>query len=148
MNRRRDYPAVLSVVGLIVVLGIIGGLDALMAFLRHRNLETFTPVSVIFWSQTLIALLLAALLLLLSWFVLQRARRNAWIAALYLLIGSFLVLSPQLYFTPALSYWIPEFVFASVILPGSYLFVAGGFVAMIGLFSLVLPSRERMVSQH
>lgn len=97
--------------------------------------------------RTLITLLLATLLLLLFWFVLDRAPRNVWIAAIYLLTGLFIVVSPEIYFTPALGWLIPQFMIASVLSFPSYMLFAGGFVAIMGLFILILPSRERMVSQ-
>ncbi len=147
MNRNRNYPGVLSVIGLIVVLGITGGLDAFIAFLRHRNLELSSSFYAFFWCQTLIALLLAAMLLFLSWFVLYRAHRNIWIAALYLLTGLYIVLTPEIYFTPALSDWLPQWIFNIVVLPDSHMYAAGGFIAIIGLFILILPSPERMASQ-
>ncbi len=149
MNRNRNHPGVFSVIGLIVVLGITGGLDAFIAFLHHRNreLSSLFYAFFFFWSQTLIALLLAAILLFLSWFVLYRARRSIWVAVLYLLTGLYIVLTPEIYFTPALSDWMPQWIFNTVVLPDSHMYVAGGFIAILGLFSLILPGPERMVSQ-
>ncbi len=132
----------ISILGLVAVLAIARGLDAILESLRRRNAVTFELSYVILWSQTLIALVLAGLLLLLAWFVLLRAPRNSWIAGLYLVIGAVLVLGPQLYFTPALSARIPEFVFSSIAITGSYQFLAGGFIFVIGLLSLILPRRD------
>jgi len=136
-----------SVVGLVAVLGIFRGLDAFMAFLRRPNAETFFSPFLSLWEQTLITLLLATLLLLLFWFVLDRAPRNVWVAAIYLFTGLFIVVSPEIYLTPALSWLIPQFMIASVVSIPSYMLLAGGLVAIMGLFILILPGRERMVSQ-
>jgi hypothetical protein len=146
MNRNRKYLGVFSAVGLIAVLGITRGLDASMAFVRRPNAEPLLSPFLFLWGQTLITLLLATLLLLLFWFMLDRAPRNVWIAALYLLTGLFIVASPEIYFTPALSWLIPQFMIASVVSFRSYMLFAGGFVAIMGLFILILPSRERMAS--
>ncbi len=140
-NAVRRHEGLISILGLVAVLTIARGLDAILEALRRRNAVTFDLPYAILWSQTVIALVLAALLLLLAWFVILRAPRNPWISALYLLAGSLLVLGPQIYFTPALAVWIPEFLFTSVASRGSYLFTAGGFIAVIGLLSLSVPQR-------
>ena len=137
MNRNHNYSGVSSVVGLIVVLGTARGIDALMAILQHRNAETFSLNSVILWSYALITLFLAAILLLLFWFVLNRAARNVWVAMIYLLTGLLIVVYPAIYLTPALCCWFPQFD-ASVLSPTSFMFSSGGFIAIVGLFMLIL----------
>jgi hypothetical protein len=138
MNRKYNFSEIVSIAGLILVLGMARGSDALMASLKQRNSETFTLNFVILWSWPLITLFLDAILLLLFRFVLNRARRNIWIALIYLLIGLFIVAYPALYYVPALCCWFPQFD-ASVISPTTYMFTVGGIVAIIGLFILILP---------
>ncbi len=137
----RHHESLISILGLVVVLAVARGMDAILESLRQRNEVTVDLAFTILWSQTLIAILLAAVLLLLAWFVLLRAPRNLWIAGLYLVVGALLAVAPQLYFTPALAAWIPALVFLSIALPGSYQFIAGGFIFVIGLLSLILPRR-------
>jgi hypothetical protein len=146
-RRNSSQSGFLSVAGLVAVLAIARGFDAVMAFLRHRNAETLELFSLILWSQVLIAVLLAALLLLLFWLVVIRAPRNAWIAALYLLTGLWIVLAPVIYRAPPLNQWIPDFVFAFVYSASSYTFLAGAFVLVMGLFILILPRWEGRIPE-
>jgi hypothetical protein len=142
MNRNNKNSGGFSVAGLFVVLGITWGLDALMAYLDQRNGETFALPYVILWTKALSSILLAALLLLLFWFVLTRAPRNVWVAALYLLIGLFFGFFQVLYFIPAIGGWTPRFFYVLVQSVNSFTILAGSFIAIIGLFMLVLPRRE------
>ncbi len=73
MKRISNSRGIVSIAGMIIVLGLARGSDALMAFLRARNTETFTLNYVILWSYPLLTLVLALGLLLLFWFVINRA---------------------------------------------------------------------------
>ena len=143
MNCRSVYlPKVVSIIGLIVVLGAAWGFDRWIEFLDHRNAQTFSLVWAILWSYPLIALLLAALLLLLAWFVLSQAPRNVWISLVFLIVGLIIVSYPTLIFTPALCCWVP-YIGPLQLARTLYLFSSGGFVAIIGLFGLILPHKAR-----
>lgn len=143
MNRRSAYLSkVVSIIGLIVVLGVTWGFDAWMEFLSQRNGQTFSLGWAILWSYPLIALLLAAMLLLLAWFVLSQAPRNVWISLVFLVVGLFIVIYPALVFTPALCCWVP-YIGPLQLSRTLYLFSSGGFVAIIGLFGLILPNKDR-----
>ena len=111
MIHKSAYPAIVSIIGLIVVLGIAWGFDALMRFLSYQRMEMFFLNFVIFWCYGLIAFLLAAILLLLAWLVLINAPRNVWISLVFLVIGLFIVFYPALYYNPAfaLGRWLPGF---------------------------------------
>jgi len=134
MNAKHDYYGIFSIVGLILLLGVAMGFDALMAFLQ-RNIETFGIV--LFWSYALTTVFLAAASLFLFWFVLNRAPRNAWVALIFLLTGLFVVAYPALYLTPAFR-WLPLSV-PVWLTSRSYIIYSGGLIAMMGLFALVLP---------
>ncbi len=140
-NPSRGYLGGLSVIGLIVVLAIAGGLDALLTYLRHLG-PTLALFSVVLWAQPLGSLLLAALLLLLFWFALTRAPRSLWIAALYLLVGLYLAFFLLLYQIPAIGSWLPPAFYGVLLSVNSYTSLAGSFIAVIGLFMLVLPRRK------
>ena len=143
MNRSRNYLGWLSAAGLIVLLLIARWLDTFAAYARqHMALLVNPPYDAILWIPALSSLLLATLLLLLSWFVLTRAPRNVWLAALYLLVGLFLAFSRALYFVPAISGWVPPAFYAPLVSPVSYASLAGSFIAIIGLFMLILPRRN------
>ncbi len=141
-NRNRKYIGLFSVVGLIVVLAIAWGLDALLTYLRHLG-PTLALFTVVLWAQPLGSLLLAALLLLLFWFMLTRAPRNVWIAALYLLVGLYLTFFLLLYYVPAIGSWLPPVFYGMLLSVNSYTSLAGSFIAVIGLFMLILPRQTR-----
>jgi len=142
MNRNHKNLGLFSVVALFAVLGVSWGLDAFIAYLVQRNGETFTLPYVILWTKALSFLLLAVLLLLLFWFLLTVAPRNVWIATLYLLIGLFFGFFQVLYFIPAIGGGMPRFFYDLLLSVNSYTILAGSFLAVIGLFMLILPRRE------
>jgi uncharacterized membrane protein len=141
MNPKNNLYGVYSVIGLIVVLGIAFGSDFLMTSLTHRNAETFSLTYIIFWSYSLLAVLVAAASLSLFWFVLNRAPRNIWVAMIFLLTGLFIATYPILYFIPALggSFSPPPQLNNILLSPHSYTFSAGSLIAVTGLFALILP---------
>lgn len=81
-------------------------------------------------------LILATCILALAWLVCIRSPRNGWVAALFLMVGLFLLLSPTLsiLLAPVIRWPLP-FGFP---LPGSRLFHAAAFVAVIGIANLVV----------
>ncbi len=141
VNPKHNYSGIFSIIGLILVFGIARGCDALVAYLAHRNTQTFSLTYVIMWAHVVINLVLAALLLYLFWFVFSRTPRKAWVSIIFLLIGLFFVASPILYFTPLFCCLSPQL--ESLLFPptlyASYTFLSGGFVAIMGLFALILP---------
>ena len=139
MGRSRNDLALLSVVGLIVVLVIARWIDAVAAYARRHMALLHPPYDAVLWTPGLSSLLLAALLLLLFWFVLTRAPRNAWVAALYIIVGLYIAFSRALYFVPALSGWVPASLSAQLVSPASYASLTGSFIAITGLFMLILP---------
>lgn len=140
-NAKQKSSVVLSLIGLVLVLGIARGFDALIAYLAKENALTFSLTYVMMWSYIFFDLCLAAILLLLFWFVLNQTPRLAWVSMLFLLIGSFIVASPILYFTPPFCCLPP--LLESLLFPpssfASYTFSSGGIVTIIGLFALILP---------
>ena len=140
MNAKRSTPAAISVVGMIAVLGIAWALDVLMTYLGKRNAQTFTLPYVIIWAQSLIFVVIAALMLLLFWYVL-RAPHNGWIATLYLIAGAYFAFLPVLYLMPAFGLWMPRLVASAALAPRGYTMISGAFVAVTGLLSLLLPRK-------
>ena len=138
MDQSRRVLAALSVLGLIAVLAIAAGLDTLVSFIDRRYAGTFNPFAII-WLRALTALLLAAALLLLFWFVLTRAPRAPWIGVLYLLVGLYIGFAQVLYFAPQVSSWWPPFFNGVVVSRSSYTVSAGSFMAIMGLILLLLP---------
>jgi hypothetical protein len=146
MKRKPYHPVVVSLTGLVGLLGITWGCDGLMQFLRYQNARTFTLNYVILWVYPLLALLLAAVWLLVAWVVLIRLPGNVWVSLLYLVCGLFIVFYTALYYSPAYSpilcCWLPNI--AAIQLGSTmYLYSSGGWVAIIGLAGLVLRGGKR-----
>ncbi len=138
MNGTRRGTNAFAIGGMLAVLVIARGLDALRLYFGRPSAPTFNPYAMI-WSQSLGPLLLAALLLWLFWFVVNRVRPSAWVAAVYLLVGLPLAFALVLYFPPFGIAW-PYFLTA-VLSTSSYTTLAGSFIAITGLFMLILPRR-------
>jgi hypothetical protein len=146
MTRKSNNPVVVSITGLIGVLGIAWLCDGLMQFLRYQTAETVSLNAVIFWIFGLVALVLAAVWLLVAWVVLIRLPGNVWVSLLYLVCGLFIVFYTALYYSPAYSpilcCWLPNI--AAIQLGSTmYLYSSGGWVAIIGLAGLVLRGGKR-----
>jgi len=141
MSRKSNNPVLVSITGLIGVLGIAWGCDGLIHFLNYLGVETFLLNYFILWFYALIALVLAAIWLLLAWFVLIQAPRNSWVSLVFLLSGLFIVAYPALYYTPALCCGLPD-IAAIQLAPTMYLYSSGGCVAIIGLAGLVLARKK------
>ncbi len=143
MNRRQNTLGALSILGLVVVVAIAVGLDTLAMSLT--NPTAFPPLSVMLLifigTHMLASLLLAAALLLLFWFVLTGVPRNSWIAVLFLLVGLYIGSAQALYFVPLLSSWWPPFLERAINSRTSYTGLSGSFLAITGLFVLILRRR-------
>jgi asparagine N-glycosylation enzyme membrane subunit Stt3 len=142
MNRKFDFSATVSVLGLIVVFGTAWGLDTLLAYLLKRNAETFGLFFAIQWANGFSVLFVAAFLLSLFWFVIMRAPRNIWVALIYLVTGLFIVVYPVLYYISAIHSWLPH-IEALVSMCSSHLHYSGGFVAIMGLSALLFTKGKR-----
>jgi hypothetical protein len=144
MIRKFPYPVIVSIVGFFVVLGIAWGSDTISRFYNLNNMEPHVLNFIYLWFYPLITLLLAAILLILAWFVLIQAPRNVWISLVFLVTGLFLVFYLALYFIPELG--LPSI---DVLLNThtSYLSSSGGFIAIIGLLALVLRNGKQINSK-
>lgn len=142
MNGKRYNPVLVSLTGLIGILGIGWLCDGLMQFLRYQNFQWFTLNYVIFWTYALIAVVLPASWFLLAWVVLVRLPVNAWVSLVYLVCGLFIVAYPALYYTPVLCCGLPD-IAAVQLAPTMYLYSSGGCLAVIGLAGLILRGRRR-----
>ncbi len=143
MNRRQDISAAYSILGLVVVVAIAVGLDTLATSLI--NPTTFPPLAamllIFIGTHVLASLLWAAALLLLFWFVLTRAPRNPWIAVLFLLVGLYIASGQVLFPIPLLTGWWPWFFKEAIDSRTSYTALSGSFIAIMGLFMLIVRRR-------
>ncbi len=140
MNRIRNDYTILSIIGAIVILGIAWIHDAASRFYNLNNMELYLLNFISLWVYPLIALLLAAALLILAWFVLIYAPRNIWTSLLFLITGLFIRFYLAIYLTPPLGLWLPsiDILLNTTI---SYLSSSSSFIAMIGLFAIILPKK-------
>ena len=141
MVRRPAERVLVSICGLIVVLGMGWGCDRLMQFLSYLNSKFFTLNSTILWTYGLVALVLSGFWLLLAWFELVRESKNTWVSLIFLLIGLGILAYPALYFTPLLG-WLSSITIVQLA-PTMYLFSTGGVVAIIGVLGLVRQAKKR-----
>ncbi len=133
----------LAIGGLIAVLALVRGFDALDRLLVLRLGASMQMMYASLWLKTLQAMVSITILLLLFWFLLNRPRKDYWIATLYVLVGAFLMIFPQIFFSPAFD-WLSNGSLRNWLLsPSSATQMTGGLLAVIGLFSLVLPGSER-----
>lgn len=136
MDHKPNNPILVSLTGLIGLLGVGWLCDAAMQFLQYRNEQTFSLSYGIFWAYALVALLVAAAWLLVAWMVLVRLPRNVWGCLVYLLVGLLIVAYPALYYTPALCCGLPNIDLVHLE-PATSLYSTGGFAAIVGLAGLV-----------
>ncbi len=135
MTQRHRSTQIIPLAGMIIVLLLAFGLDQVILFLREENARTFTLAYALLWVYVLANLVLAVCVLVLFWLAAVRGERSKPVAVIFLIIGLLMLLAPVLYFTPAfaslnLTYYLS---------PDKLLYQAGGFVAVIGLLSLILP---------
>ncbi len=143
MNQRQNTLGALSILGLVVVLAIAVGLDTLASWLTRPG--ALPPISVMMLiyvgTHVLASLLLAAILLLLFWFVLTRTPRTPWIAVLFLLVGLYIASGQVLFPIPVLTAWWPWFFKEAIDSRTSYTALSGSFIAIMGLFMLIVRRR-------
>ena len=140
-----------SIAGLIFVLGVARGFDALIALWFHKYDQMTSPF-VILWFYALIAIFLAAVLLSFFWFVQNCTPRKVWVASVFILTGLLVLVFPIYYtihsYKPFFHFLFPQL--QSLLMPpvtfSSYTFLSAGFIVIIGLFILI-PTRGKNKAQ-
>lgn len=128
----------LSILILFLAVAFATSLDQSINYLREANARTGDPIPIL-WTYTLGNLLLAALLLVLFIWTFIRLPRNPWVGVVYLIVGLYISAYPIFYFSP-FGRWLlnPNLVIS----PRSFLFMAGGIIAIIGLAVLFDPLKK------
>lgn len=133
---------VISLVGLLVILGLSIGFDRWTLFLEMAA-KTINPAPVM-WAYIFGNLFLATCLLLLAWFVVVRSGRSLLVSSVFLLVGLYSILSLVAVVAP-----LPEPLFVLLAprvdklfasSPTSFFSRSSVLVAVIGLFAL-LPKK-------
>jgi hypothetical protein len=142
---RSRYPNfnLFAILGMLLVLGMARGLDLAAHFFARPANPLFSPSQAVIsiWSYAFSTLLLGAAVLILYWFMGTYTGRNAWVAWLYLVTGLLILLYPALYYTPALAGRLPDIAFLQITNQTGYFHSAAGFIALTGLFTLILRKR-------
>jgi hypothetical protein len=125
---------VVAILGMIITLLLAYGLDYWVQSAKQTASQTFDMVPLM-WGAGLANLLLAGAFLLLAWFVALRAKRNRYRAAIFIMSGLLSTFSAGIYF--ALPAVVLPFDPVPFLVSTSHLSLAGAFIAVLGLASLV-----------
>jgi hypothetical protein len=139
-----------ALLGLVLTLGAVYGLDRWVLTLREAGYRTF-DMAPFWWSSMLANMATGGLLLALAWLVLFRGRRSYTVLLAYLVTGlGFTFLPLILARLPAsiALFSAPEFRVLRVTLlystPNTRLHLVGAAVAAIGVIGMALALRERL----
>ena len=127
-----------SFAGLVITFGIAFGCDLWVESLR-RNLTLNSDISAFLWQAGIANLLLAIVLLLLTWYVLFWAKRSKLVSALFLLIGLVITFISALEIS--LAGTLPPLGIVEFLTPNSHVLYAAALVAILGLAGFLLPTR-------
>lgn len=133
----------LSFLGLATTFAVAYGFQRLMNHLRMQLAVTASGSlgKSMFWVQSVALVVLAAMLLLLAWYVLSRASRDIWVGAGFVLVG--LVLT----FVVAIEIPLERVWFSNRVMNlagyNSYGHYVAAFVLVIGIACLGAPKRRR-----
>ena len=138
---------VLSVVGMLVVFAAAYGFERLMT---HMKTQLGVTVSMalakgIHWVDAVAVLVLAALLLILGWYVITRLNRDKYVGVLFTVVGLALTILVAVELSlerPFRPYWMVEIFHLE-----SYAHFVAAFIAVIGIACLVAPRRRRSRAQ-
>ncbi len=148
MDRKSWRSIVLSLVGLIGVLALAYGSQALVKMIAAQNarLLDLNLIYLNLGSSALTSLLAVGALLGLFWIVMTRTPR--WIGWVFLAVGGLLLIYPIAFFyTLQRAGWMPYVPLLSALeeslLPGSLFYGVSGGVGGIGLFKLLLSGAQK-----
>lgn len=130
-----------SLVGLVLTFAVAYGCQRLTAYLKTEMAEALEAEPV-FWFDSFALVIVSAALLFLSWYVIYRARKDVWVAAVFVLAGVGVTFAWAFEMTLGTTL-ISRMPNAEYLMPYSYVRYAAAFVAVIGIASLVIPRRLR-----
>jgi hypothetical protein len=134
---------VLSFVGLVATFAVAYGFQRLVTHMRVQVGVTAsgTLAKSTLWVESIAVVVLAAMLLLLAWYVLSRARRDIWVGAVFIVVGLALTFSVAIEMSLE-RFWLSDRVM-NLAGYNSYGHFVAAFVAVIGIACLVAPKRRR-----
>ena len=134
---------VVSFVGLVAAFAVAYGFERLVTHMRTQVGVTAsgTLAKSTLWVEAMVLVVLAAMLLLLAWYVLFRVRRDPWVGAVFVVVG--LVLTFMVAIEWSLErIWLSDRVM-NLAAYNSYGHYVAAFAAVIGIACLVAPKRRR-----
>jgi hypothetical protein len=137
MKQKQILTAGVSPIGMIVVLLVAYGLERGLEELRMITARNFDATPFL-WVSSIANLLLAGLLLTLSWLINFRSERSWFIALMFLIVGTVIAFSLAIADLTHIALFIPILRYVS---PDSRLVYAAAFIAVVGAFNLI-PRKE------
>ena len=138
MNLNRSSIIPLALVNLALMLGVAYACEIAKEAVRARNSQGLASADIFFWTQVLLTMVTASVLL---WGVRWIFRANTipiWLAAVYLVVGLYIVLTPILFYKslPMIRWFT---LYPPVLGFDSLFYMVGAVVAVLGLFRLIRP---------
>lgn len=131
---------ILSIAGLILTILVAYGCDRWVAWLRKLMATTFDMTAYL-WQTSLVNLLLAVPLVLLTIHVFNQGKQSKWVSVVFLVVGLLITFAAAFGISFAPNYLSSGLI--EFLLPTSRVVFAGAFIALIGLASLALPGKMK-----
>jgi hypothetical protein len=134
-------------VGLFFVLVIAFGCDIWIQSLKTENASSFSLTEAIYLSYPITTCIVAGSVLTLFWLLLTKFPRNKGFDIINFVVGILIVSSFSLYYSilARLNIRLPQFlrIIPVILKPNTYLFMAGGFIGVMGLILLLIPKTDQ-----
>ena len=135
-------------VGLFLVLAIAKCCDIWIQSLKTENASTFSLTELIYLSYPITTGIVAGSILTLFWLLLNKFPRNKGIDITYFVVGVFIVSFFDVYYSSVLGRFnigLPQFlrIIPEILKPNTYLFLAGGFIGVMGLILLLIAKTDQ-----
>ena len=133
---------ILSIVGLVATLAAAYGFERLDLYMRERLGRTASMAlgKSLYWVESIVPVVLAAMLLLLAWYVVTRANRSLVVGVVFIVVGMFLTFVMATEISLLERTTVLQRV-GSPVYMDSYGHYAAAFLTVIGVACLVAPKR-------
>ena len=134
---------ILCFVGLMVTFALAYGFQRLVTHMREQVGVTASGALAksTLWVESIAIVVLAAMLLLLAWYVVSRANRDIWVGAVFIVVGLVLTFDVALE-TSLERFWLSDRVMRLAAY-NSYGHYVAAFALVIGIACLLAPKRLR-----
>ncbi len=134
---------ILSFVGLVATFAVAYGFERLVTHMRAEMGVTASAALAksTLWVESIAIVVLAAMLLLLAWYVISRANRDIWVGAVFVVVGLVLTFLVAIEWSVG-RIWLSDRVM-NLTGYNSYGHYVAAFALVIGIACLVAPKRRR-----